>query len=361
MTLGYFAPMPPARSGVADYAAALLAELRKRGEVSVDAPGDIALYHVGNNRLHASIYRAALELPGVVLLHDAVLTHLLLGILPEAQWIEEFVYNYGEWNRGLAGDLWRNRADAASDPRYFRYPMLERLVRSSRAVIVHNPAASALVRQHHPEAVVHQVHHFFVAPPPHDADGVREKLGLGPRTFLAGVFGHLRESKRLPSVLRAVERCRDRGGDVALLLAGEIASPDLERSLQPWLAEPWLKRTGFLDEPEFWRHAAAVDACVNLRYPGAGETSGIGVRLMGIGKPVIFTAGAEIAELPLTAILQVRPAESEIDELSDLLLWLAASPAAARAIGNAARRWIASECRIDTAALRIWDIVASGR
>lgn len=361
MTLGYFAPLPPARSGVADYAAALLGELRKRGAVTVNAPGDLALYHLGNNRLHASIYRTALNTPGVVLLHDAVLTHLLLGILPEAEWIDEFVYNYGEWNRGLAVDLWRNRADAASDPRFFGYPLLKRLVRSSRAVIVHNPAAAALVRRHHPEAVVHQVHHFFVTPPPLAADGVREKLGLGPRTFLAGVFGHLRESKRLPSVLRAVERCRDRGGDVALLLAGEIASPDLERSLQPWVAEPWVKRTGFLDEPDFWRHAAAVDACVNLRYPGAGETSGIGVRLMGIGKPVFFTAGDEIAELPPAAILRVHPAESEIDELSDLLLWLAGSPAAARAIGDAARRWIAAECRIEDAALRIWDIVTSSR
>ena len=36
---------------------------------------------------------------------------------------------------------------------------------------------------------------------------------------------------------------------------------------------------------------AAVDVVVNLRYPASGETSGIGVRLMGIGKPVLTSDG----------------------------------------------------------------------
>jgi len=49
---------------VADYAAALQAELRRHGRVKI-APGvplgpcDVALYHLGNNPLHAQIYRRA--------------------------------------------------------------------------------------------------------------------------------------------------------------------------------------------------------------------------------------------------------------------------------------------------------------
>ena len=44
---------------------------------------DVALYHVGNNALHREIYQRALTNPGVVVLHDAVLQHLLLGMLGE--------------------------------------------------------------------------------------------------------------------------------------------------------------------------------------------------------------------------------------------------------------------------------------
>ncbi len=87
--VGFFSPLPPARTGVADYSAALLAELRRHGRVQV-APGqsDVALYHLGNNGLHAAIYRQALERPGVVVLHDAVLHHFLLGQLDRSAYIE---------------------------------------------------------------------------------------------------------------------------------------------------------------------------------------------------------------------------------------------------------------------------------
>jgi len=111
---GFYSPLPPARTGVADYAAALLAELRRHGRVEV-APRrcDVALYHLGNNALHADIYRRALERPGVVVLHDAVLHHFLLGQLDESAYIEEFVHNYGEWHRALAADAPPANAEAA--------------------------------------------------------------------------------------------------------------------------------------------------------------------------------------------------------------------------------------------------------
>src|ERR1044071_8030421 len=116
MTVGFYSPLPPARTGVADYAEALLHGLRMHGRVEI-APArcDVALYHLGNNALHASIYRRALERPGVVVLHDAVLHHFFLGQFDREAYVEEFVYNYGEWNRGLAAALWERRAASGSD------------------------------------------------------------------------------------------------------------------------------------------------------------------------------------------------------------------------------------------------------
>mgnify|MGYP003341278124 FL=1 len=97
MRVGFFSPMPPAPTGVADYSAALLKELHKLGEVVVDAEAcDVALYHIGNNRLHRDIHTRALAPPGIVVLHDAVLTHFYLGELDESEFLREFVYNYGD-------------------------------------------------------------------------------------------------------------------------------------------------------------------------------------------------------------------------------------------------------------------------
>ena len=356
MTLGCFAPLPPARTGVADYAAALLRALRPRVDVRVNAPGDVDLYHIGNNGLHRGIYRRALARPGVVILHDAVLHHLLLGALGEKAYLEEFVYNYGEWRRQLAGELWQGRARSAADARYFEYPMLRRLVERSRAVIVHNPAAASRVRRHAERVRVSEIPHLFEQPelpPAYEVIRLRAALGVPATSFICGVFGHLRESKRLWSVLRALEQvpgCR-------LLLAGEFASRDLERAITPALRQSRILRTGHLPERDFWLHACAVDACINLRYPSAGESSGIVVRLMGIGKPVVVTAGEETSAFPEDAVVRVDPGPAETSMLAHALAWLSQNPEKAREIGRRARAFIAGRHSPDRVAASVIEVV----
>src|SRR5262249_10191137 len=85
--VAYYSPLPPSRSGIADYSALLLPALRERVEVVVAEPGkrapatDVALYHVGNDpEAHGWIVDALRERPGVVVLHEYVLHHLIAGI-----------------------------------------------------------------------------------------------------------------------------------------------------------------------------------------------------------------------------------------------------------------------------------------
>lgn len=357
MKIGYFSPLPPSRSGVADYSAALLRAMRRTGPVAANAAGDVALYHCGNNSLHRGIYERALKEPGVVVLHDAVLQHFFLGSLGRKEYIDEFVYNYGEWSRDFGADLWNHRARSAADSRYFDFPMLKRIAQASRAVIVHNPGAEAMVRRHAPEAAIHQIPHLFDPPPPVstiDALRFRRELGLGPRTLVAGVFGFLRESKRLPVVLRAMDRVWSEGADAALLVAGDFVSADLARSLAPLLRDRRILRVGHLPEPDFWRFAAVTDVCVNLRYPAAGESSGIAVRMMGTGTAVVLTAGAETSRFPENAALRVDSGACELDMLTSLLAWLARDRSAAEEIGKRAAAHIAAEHDVNKVAERYW-------
>ncbi len=357
MKAGFFSPLPPARTGVADYSAELLRALHPLGAVAVNSrDSDIALYHLGNNQLHGEIYRRALQEPGVIVLHDAVLQHFFLGSLSEPDYVREFVYNYGGWNEGLARDLWLHRSRSAADPQYFRYPMLRRIAERSLAVIVHNPRAAEMAREYAPAAVIHEIPHLWQAPRlPADSDVIRlrAKLGLFPHTFLFGVFGHLRESKRLPAVLRAFEKARA-GADIALLIAGDFVSTDLARSLEPMLGSPGILRVGYTAEHDFWRYAAAVDACINLRYPAAGETSGIAIRLMGIGKPVIVTAALETSRFPASACLRVDPGVAEEEMLAEYMVWLARFPEDARAIGQRAAEYISQFHAVDRVARLYW-------
>lgn len=362
--------MPRAPTGVADYASALFTALRRHATAESasnnvelnDARAEAALYHIGNNHLHREIYARAIEYPGVAVLHDAVLHHFFLGTLEERAYVEEFVENYGEWSRGMAEELWSNRARSATDPRYFDYPMLKRLATRSRAIIVHNPAAAAAVRRHAPGARVFEIPHLFVAPELPDATETlrfRASLGLGPRTLLVAVFGHMRESKRLPAIVRAMHKAWNAGADARLLIAGAFASTDLERAAASLLADSRILRTGYLPEPDFWRYAAAADVCVNLRFPTAGETSGIATRMMGIGKPVVFTAGQEIARIPENACLRVDGGAAEEEMLEGIILWLARDREAAAEIGKRTARHIAAEHAIEKVAAKYWEVLAS--
>jgi glycosyltransferase involved in cell wall biosynthesis len=360
MIVGYHAPPPGSHSGVADYAETLRIALERLGKVESDArKADVHLYHLGNNNLHEEIYGRALARPGVVVLHDAVLHHFLLGSLSREQYISEWVYNEGEWRRDLGEELWQARARASVDPRYFQFPMLRRIVDRSLSIIVHNPGASAIVSGQGAKRVG-IIPHFCEAGEP--ADGAeaalfREKIGIGQGVRLFGMFGYLREPKRVIPCIKAFLRLHAARPDTALLLAGEVVSEDLERVLQIEANHRAIRRLGHLSEHDFFVAGAAVDCCLNLRYPGVGETSGIAVRLMGQAKPVIVTDNAENADFPRTAVLRVSPGVAEAQELFDHMLLVTEFPVVGRDIGSEARRHIQKSHPLESVARQYWQVL----
>ncbi|MDE3165957.1 MAG: hypothetical protein KGN36_09135, partial [Acidobacteriota bacterium] len=89
MRVALFSPMPPARSGIADYSEALAAAMQRRAEVEIfsaarpdfDPAGfDAAVYQVGNNGYHGFVYETALRHPGVVVMHESNLHHLIADL-----------------------------------------------------------------------------------------------------------------------------------------------------------------------------------------------------------------------------------------------------------------------------------------
>jgi glycosyltransferase involved in cell wall biosynthesis len=312
--------------------------------------------------MHAGIYERALERPGVVVLHDAVLHHFLLGHLDEPRYVEEFVYNYGEWYRPLARELWRGRAASGADARYFDFPMLRRVAERARAIVVHNPEAARMAEAAwNGSCKIVEIPHLFQGPEPRPAEWqverYRQSLGVEPGAYLFGVFGYLRESKRLAATLDAFARLRREQPRAALLVVGGFVSTDLERAVGPLLQAPGVVRRPRLTDRDFWLAAASVDACINLRYPAAGETSGIAIRLMGLGKPTLVTDSPECAGFPQDACLRIAPGEAERDSLFDHMRLLVLWAEAGAAIGQRGAEHVDSRHRADLAGKRYWDLL----
>ena len=128
MKVGYHAPPPGSHSGVADYAETLLRCTAALGSVEIGSRrADVHLYHLGNNSCMRKSTPMRSRQPGVIVLHDAVLHHFMLGALSHEEYIAEWIYNYGEWQRGLAKNCGATARGSASDPRYFEFPMLRRI------------------------------------------------------------------------------------------------------------------------------------------------------------------------------------------------------------------------------------------
>ena len=121
MRVAFFSPLPPARSGIADYSEALLEPLGPLAEVEVFSqpsqairPG--ALRHRplpgGQQRYHDFVYETALRHPGVVVMHESNLHHLIADLtIRRGDW-DAYVREC-EYHGGAAGArLRRARAQA---------------------------------------------------------------------------------------------------------------------------------------------------------------------------------------------------------------------------------------------------------
>ena len=104
---------------------------------------------------------------------------------------------------------------------------------------------------------------------------------------------------------------------------------------------------------------AAVDVGINLRYPSAGETSGITIRLMGMGKPVIVSDGGETSSIPVGACLKVpvNPAEEAI--LAEYMRFLAGNRGHRLNIGSLAAEHIEEHQSLATVVKKYLDILVS--
>ncbi len=296
----------------------------------------------------------------MVLLHDALLQHFFLKTLTEDRYVEEFVYNYGAWHESLARDLYRSRAASGLREEIYLHPMLRRIAAGSRALIVHNAAAARRVRAHAPEARVFEIPHLFEAPPlPSTLDvmAFRESLGIGVEDYLFGLFGYLRESKRVATVLEAFGQVRAGDSRVRLLVAGDFVSMDLPRAAAPLLSQEGVVRLGHLESGRFWQAASACDACVNLRYPPAGETSGITVRLMGIGKPVIVSEIEENTGYPEGTCARVTTGIGERSHLAETMVFLSRLREEGEAMGALAQQFIRQEHDPLRVARQVWNVL----
>ena len=370
MRILWASPLPPVRSGVADYAVELLPELARLSDVRVladpdgsgpepggtiagcpvvewstrPAAGDVQLVHLGNNPYHRWLLDRLQLQRTVVVLHDAVLHHLLVestlavgddrrfeGLLLEAH--------------PTAGALVRARTAGVTGPLDpFLFPARRAFLQGLSGVIVHSRWAEREVTRDLPELPVAKVGLSVEDPGAVDRMLLRRRLNISPHDMLVMHLGFLTPQKGLHDLLGAVAAVRRQQVPARLLIVGEGEHSESVGSLVHDLGiEDWVGFTGFVPPEEFLPFPAAADLGVVLRSPSAGETSAAALRFLACGTPVAVSALHQFLELPEAAAPRVTPGPSAAADLARIVRQAHTDPAGWKLRRSAAREVYLSE------------------
>jgi glycosyltransferase involved in cell wall biosynthesis len=354
MRVAYYSPLPPSRSGIADYSTLLLPALGERLDVVVAEQGkrapaaDVALYHVGNDPdAHGWIVDALRERPGVVVLHEYVLHHLVAGITIGRRdgrgYLDAMERELGVAGRLLGLGVLDNLLPLLWETQPERFPLTGAVLDRATGLVVHSRYVEERARAAGFGGRIWRIPH--PAWPMQDVVPATD-VGGSP---LIGCFGFLNMNKRIPELLEAFAVLRrDHHPEARLLLAGAAGERfDVERRLERLGLTEGVLRLDYLPEDRLWSLMAACDVLVNLRYPTMGETSGSVIRALGLGRPLVVSDVGWFSELPDEVALKVPVGEEEV---AVLVAALRVASEHGAELGAAARAHVAREHDLDAVA-----------
>jgi len=363
--VSWCSPLPPTRSGVADYATEVLPELARIATVRVVrppgwnvAPGDAwakglrtvasrarpaagwaELLHLGNNPYHLWILERLRRHRGIVVLHDTVLHHLLVEEAAACsdwkRWADEMAVSHGARGSALAAArAWGYFGRL--DP--FLLPARRAILGLADGAIVHSAAAERAVREALPKLPVRRVPLAVAALPAGGRAQVRRRLGARKDDLVLAHLGFLTPEKGLDTVMHALAALAELAIPFRFVMIGEgtkksrfavaAAEAGLAKRVTMW---------GYADPAQLGGILAAADLGLVPRYPTAGETSAAALRFLALGTPVAVSGYGQFLELDRDAAPRVSPGRRGVADLVRLCAALAADGEARRVSRVAAR------------------------
>jgi glycosyltransferase involved in cell wall biosynthesis len=387
--LAYVSPLPPERSGIAEYAAQLLPELARHYEIdaivdqsAVDEPWiraniscrtvhwfeqnastyDRILYNFGNSDFHRHMFAMLERYPGIVVLHDFFLSGVIahmdrLAYAPDA-WTTALYVSHG-YPAAKEAAFAQNPSDAV-----WKYPANLAVLEHAAGVIVHSDFARELARAWYGERCGRD---WITIPMVRQATATstraecRKQLGWDEQDFIVccfGMMGPTKLNRRLIDVwadssLGSDHRCR-------LLFVGEGDSGEYgvecDRAIARSASADRISRTNFLGPALYRSHLLGADVAVQLRGHSRGETSAAVLECMAYGLPTIVNVLGASAELPADCLVRLPATFSNADLLS-ALLEVRQDSAKAREIGRRAKAYILAHHNPRTIADQYWQAV----
>jgi glycosyltransferase involved in cell wall biosynthesis len=376
--LAMFTPLPPCRSGIADYNAQFLPYLARYFDIdlyvdnykvademltssfrifnaqdfeAVASQYEAILYEFGNSEFHTHMLPLLEKYPGVVGLHDAYLSGLF-GFLD---------FNLGL--RSYANEMLTAHGTAAR--RYFapvkkhpnaigetvvQLPCTKRVLDNAIGVISHSPFNLEIARSYYPEGwqAPYRIIPQMISVPPKWSEeqriAARKRLGFQPGEFIITTFGHIVWTKWGDRLLEAyLKSTLSRDKQVHLVFAGELPKDDFGQTLKDAIQASGLKDhvhiTDFLSKQDYECYLHIADLAVQLRTKSRGGTPKGVLDCLAYGVPIVVNNDASFTDYPDDVVIKLS-AEPSIEEIAQILELMYADASKRKAHADAGLRYV---------------------
>ena len=379
-----WSPLPPSRSGIANYVGALydhadafpdldfiVSEPAERTHVRAYGPHDAAagqphtLLQVGNNVFHDYIYDRAQSGGCIVEMHDLSLHHLhtelTLGRGDFTSYRKGLEECEGEWGRRFA---YQRAKGYYTQHLEFHARMNKHVTDRAEAVIVHSHWAKLQLELQGCGRPIYVIPHFALTPEASpatatDRESARARLGLDCDAFVVLSAGYVTRAKRVDWTLDAFEALAADHPEAMLVIAGEALPDIFGARLVDSPVRDRIRVTGYLSDADFCDYTLAADVLPVMRFPSAGESSGVVARAMGFGRLVIAPELMAFSDLDDRYVDKIELDGDPVSQLTDLLRRHAGNIPSLRAreaeIAAYARTHLAlDDLRMDVAEILHW-------
>jgi glycosyltransferase involved in cell wall biosynthesis len=377
--MAYVSPIPPAKSGIADYSSELIPALSRYYDIDIIVPNefdvssitlpalvnnhaiipadgfavyagryDRVLYHVGNSDHHHHMFPLMADIPGIVVLHDfylsGIIAHVEHSFKHEGYWTQA-LYNSHGYSVAAIKD-----ANSYLESMIWEYPCNDIVSENAMQVIVHSEHNIDLAQQWLEYASAQKwavVPLMRAARNGNDDTDVRQKLGFGPDDFLICSFGMMSQTKRNMCLLNAILSSNMwKDSNCKLVFVGQEASGQYGADIREIISGQELADriiiTGWTNNETYHAYLDAANVAVQLRQNSRGETSAAVLDCLNYALPTIVNAHGSLNELPKDAVIML-PDDFSQKQLADALDRLYAQPDLRQSLGDIGRELILTE------------------
>lgn len=303
---------------------------------------DTVVYNLGDNPAnHGTFVKLLPQVPGLVVLHDVSLLHLMLPDLaagPEQAVRRELERWYGAAGGEALTELRKNAAEWVKVPANVdAFPLVELVLENATGVVTHSEYAAGLLRERFAGDI-------WTLGLPREADDLEaepvelEMIDDREVILQAGVPNR---NKHIPAVIEAFDRAgiSDKAQLVICGYGNGKDFADLQDEVSDRGLTDSVKLLGRVSDQTLDALRRKALIATVLRYPFGEAASAVLLDSMAYGLAVLTVNGGQYAEVPADTVVRIDTPPRAADMVPTLQRWIA-EPEQARALGLRARAYV---------------------